>query len=264
MKSTPHTLAVALAIILAAIVGSTDAAVVADFDSMATGPTSAAALSSATTGGSWSVNTGRDPGLASIHDDAGDKALVLDDDNGGNSGTISFATLTLDSAADFATPDSIVAIDFTTAARRTGADKGLRYEFQAADGTLAAYFAWNNSGVVNLNGENAESGHPFDFLAAWDAADPDNRDVDISFADGMVALVFSNDTDTYTHTTSVLNGVTAIGRMQVFSQFSATSSKGVYLDDITITRTVATIPAPAALPAGLAVIGLLAFRRRRV
>lgn len=229
-----------------------------DFASLSNGTVVNADLNGVTTGGTWVLNQARVANFE-IQDSGGDKALLLDDpDSTGNSGTVQFAAVLLSSAVNLST-DSVT-WDFRTAARRTGTDKGLRYQFFSANGNdVAATLDWYNSGFVSLNfGEDTvnTANTAFTFLNPWDPNAASVRDVSVQFDGTAVNVSFGGESLAGT----VQNGVTGIGRVRIYSIAAASSARGLFLDDVTVTT------APVPEPGSIALLGLgslLAFTRRR-
>jgi len=229
-----------------------------DFASLANGTVTNLDLNGVTTGGSWVLNQARVANFE-IQDSGGDKALLLDDpDSTGNSGTVQFAAVLLSSAVNLST-DSVT-WDFRTAARRTGTDKGLRYQFFSANGNdVAATLDWYDTGFVSLNfGEDTvnTANTAFTFLNPWNPSSASVRDVSVQFDGTAVNVSFGGESLVGT----VQNSVTGIGRVRIYSISAASSARGLFLDDVTVTT--APIPEPSSL-ALLGLGSLLAFKRRR-
>lgn len=245
---TMMTLALSITLAPAATLLSTD------LQSLSNGAVTSASLDSVTTGGSWSLDTARTGTTFTI--EGTDRALLADDtDLTGNAGTQEFATLTLDAVADFST--NAVTWDFTTAIRRTGAGKGLRYEFLNGASTIAT-LDWFDGGSVTLTGTTTDSGtEAFSFLAAWgNGSASEIKDFSAVFSNTGLALNFES------NSLSVALGSTSIDRMVVSSisnggTFEA-ERRGVFIEEITVTQ----VPEPtSALLGGLGLLFLL--RRRR-
>lgn len=211
--------------------------VTADFDAVATGPVDGAALTAATTGGTWSLNTTRGA-TYEIQDSAGDKALLLDDpDLTGNNNAIQFAGLFLSDSHPLA--DGDMTWTFRTAARRTGTNKGLRFEFLDLSGnSVAATVDWYSGGAVNLNGVGGGGTSDFTFLHPWNPTSPAVRDVSVTFSGTTVSLTFG----AVSLTGTIQNGVTDIRRLRIYSINSAVDAKGLFLDDLTVTQNTDMIP----------------------
>lgn len=227
-----------------------------NFAAHATGAATAATLNAVTTGGTWTLITGRGA-TYEIQDSSGDKALLLDDpDTTGNNGVIQFAGIGLGSTIDLTTSD--VTWDFSTAARRTGANKGLRFEF-GTGATVAATIDWYSDGLVTLNTSEDSANDAttaFTFLGSWNAASTAIRDLSVTFSGTTVSATFGGATLEGT----IQNSLTTIGRLRIYSIGSDVAAKGLFLDDISVTAT--PVPEPsAALLAALA--GCLGITRRR-
>jgi hypothetical protein len=224
-----------------------------NLQSLSTGAVTAANLTSVTTGGTWALNTGRS-GTAYTIDGTTDRAFLADDsDVTGNDGTQVFATVTLNTVADFST--DAVTWDFRTATRRTGAGKGLRYEF-LNNTTVVATLDWFDGGSVTLTGTGMDtSTETFSFLSTWgDGTSTAIKDFSAVFSSTGLALNFEDDV------LSVALGSTSIDRMIVSSISNggfAAERRGVFLDEISVTQ----VPEPSA--AVLGSLGLLYLLRRR-
>ena len=199
------------------------------------GPVTAANLNAQTTGGTWSLNSGRGATYTIQETTAGaDRALLADDADNSNAGTIQFASIVLNSPAVFST--NTVKVEFRTAPRRTGVGKALLYQFFDGN-TLAASLEWDHSAQLSLNGAVGNSS--FTFLNSWNVASSAVRDVTVAFAGNKVRIVFGG---VLLHA-PVLNSATRVTRIVVSSSSTAVESRGVFLDDITVT----SIPAPPTL-----------------
>lgn len=227
-----------------------------DFDSLPDGSVTNAVLNTATTGGIWYLNPNRGASYE-IQDSSGDKALLLDDpDNTGNNGVIQFAGITLGTTIDLTT--DAVTWDFRAATRRTGTDKGLRFEFYATGGvTVAATIDWFNDGSVSLNAGEDSGSSAFTFLNPWNAASSSVRDVSVTFSGSAVSVDFGGESLVGT----VQNSVTDIQRFRVYSIGSSGQARGLFLDDITATTTA--VPEPSVAVVATVLLGMGVLRRRR-
>jgi MYXO-CTERM domain-containing protein len=226
-----------------------------NFQSHAAGPATVASLDAATTGGFWSLNGFRNSGAATYEiqlDGSGDKALMLDDNTNGNAGKLSFVTITLNTAAGFAT--DAVTLTTATAARRTGTNKSYVYEFLGTGGMVGARITWSHGGDVSFNNGAATGSASFTGLFPWDSSSTAVHGVSAVFSGGNVVLSLGS---ANSGTLSLLNGVTSFSALRVFSDGSNSAARGLFLDDITVTQ----VPEPAA--ALLGSLGLLALLRRR-
>jgi len=224
-----------------------------DFQSHATGAATDASLNAVgvTTGGTWTLNTGRDATYTIEEDTAGsvgDKAVLMDD--GTTSGTVAFATLELTSAADFGIDPAT--IHFTTVARRAGGGRDLLFEFLGRDSShnevVAANIRWNYTdpamGEISFNGATALATN-WNTFSEWnaDAASTHLREVSAVFSASTVTLDFGGPVPLTSGPVAVLNGATVFTGLRVSSVGSA-ATVGLYLDDITVTGTAASPPPP--------------------
>lgn len=202
------------------------------FASLADGAVTQTDLDSATTGGTWFLKTDRGASFT-IQDSSGDKALLLDDpDLTGNSGEIQFGTATLTTPIDLAT--QAATWTFRTATRRTGPDRSLRFQFLNAAGTsVAAQLDWTSTGTITLNTNQASDASAFVFQNPWDAASTNVRDVSVHFSGGTITATFGG----VSLVGTVINGVADIGRLRVSSSGSSVSTRGVFLNDLSVTTT---------------------------
>ncbi len=246
-----------------------------NFASLGAVTVDAADLTGVTTGGTWTLNTTRGATYATQVNGAapgpvGSTAVVLDDTNGGNAGVISFATLTLDSAVDFST--DAVTWSFPTATRRTGANKGLRYEFLTGV-TSVATLNWDEGGGLTLTGSNSDTGSSaFQFLNDWiNSNDPRGvREMAFTFFDdtldvtitdpGLVGNLQGPNNPLQSASLSVSLGSSIIDRLVVYSTGSENAgAKGVFLGEITVIQ----VPEPGVTMLAVAAGGLLAIRVAR-
>ncbi|MES2983084.1 MAG: hypothetical protein V4727_12290 [Verrucomicrobiota bacterium] len=221
-----------------------------NFNSLATGAVTDANLNSVTTGGVWTLDTARVGATYTIEGPNGDRALLADDTDNNNNGVQIFTTVVLNNVANFSV--DAVTWNFDTAARRTAANRGVRYEFFSG-ATSVASLVWSNSGTLNLTGTNTASGTSGQtVLFAWDETASEVRDFTAVFQGTALNLTFGG------QSLSVNLGGSSIDRMSVYSSASDTGNRGVYLDNMLVTQ----IPEPsAALLGGIGVLMLL--RRRR-
>jgi hypothetical protein len=261
MKSrfTNHPPRVASALAALALFQSAPAAtttlMATNFQSHATGPATRGSLDAATAGGTWSLNGSRNSGAATYDiqvDGNGDKALMLDDATNGNSGKLSFATITMNTTASFAI--DAITITTATAARRTGSDKAYVFEFLGTGGAVGARITWSNGGNVSFNNGAASGSAGFTFLSPWDSSSTAVHDLSAVFSGSNVVLSFGS---ANSGPLSVLNGVTGFTALRVFSDGSNSAARGLYLDDITVTQV------PEAAVSMLGTLGLIALLRRR-
>ncbi|MEP2774644.1 MAG: hypothetical protein ABJQ29_08620 [Luteolibacter sp.] len=235
-----------------------------NFAALPDGPVTQAALNGVTSGGTWFwPNRGA---TYEIQDDNGDKA-VLADDLSGNGGVITLIALTASAANAVDLTTHIGTFNFRTGTRRTGNDKGLRYQFVNQDNSaIIATLDWLHNGnqlVLNAGALDEHSvtqgvGERFSssFLGAWDADSDDIYDVSVTFSGSTVTATFGSET----LTSSFLNPATDIGRLQVQTIGSATAAKGAFLDDVTLSATL--IPEPSIGILALLGLGTLLRRRR--
>lgn len=240
-----------------ALAGSASAATLlsTNFQGHATGAVTDASLNAVTTGGTWVLNTARGGNFV-IEEDAagasiGDKALLLDDDSSLAINTL-FTTLTLTSAASFATN----AITFTTSTmpRRTGPNRDLRYQFRGTGGTIAGSILWDSdTNTVSFNGGTPVALPFVGMFGGWDADNADIRDMTAVFSGGTVTYTFGG---VSSGPIAVQNSVTDLLDFRTINTASGAGAVGLYLDEILITQ----VPEPrAALLGGL---GLLVLLRR--
>ncbi|MDB4500934.1 glycosyl hydrolase [Akkermansiaceae bacterium] len=231
-------------------VALSSAQIVADFSSLTAGPVTSSALNSVTTGGTWYLNPDRGAAFEIQEDGTGDKA-ILADDTAGNAGTITLIGLTaaVGNEVDLTTHDAF--FDFVTGTRRTGNNKGLRYEFlnQAGTATLAT-LDWLHSGnqiVLNAGAANEDSGSDSfsgSFLSPWDSTSASVRNVSVTFSGAMVTVTFGGKT----LVSSFLDDATDVGRARVVTVGSAAAAKGAYLDEVCLSsapsETALVVPGP--------------------
>lgn len=232
-----------------------------DMQSLSNGTVTAANLTSVTTGGSWSLNTGRSGASYTIVQDSvapttGDRALLMDDpDLTGGNGTQNFATVTLSSPSSFAT--NAITVATTTAIRRTGVNKTYTYEFLGTGGTVGATITWNGvvSGAesISFNGGTPVTDAAL-FLAAWDQESTVVRDISAVFSGGNVTLTWGS---LSSGPIPVLNSVSSLETISFNSGSSDVSRRGMFIDEILVTQ----VPEPGA--AFLGGIGMLCLLRRR-
>lgn len=222
-----------------------------DFDLLPSGAVTTANLNTATTNGTWALNTGRGA-TYTRSGAANDYALLADDADGGNANVISFATITLAAVADFTT--DAVTWSFNTATRRTGVNKGLRYEFLSG-ATSVATLDWVEGGGLTLTGTGPDGtgNSAFAFLFAWNETDAAARSLSATFAGTNLNLNFED------QSLSVALGSSTIDRLVISSTGSENAgAKGVFLDDMLVTQ----VPEPSsALLAGIGALFLLHRRR---
>jgi hypothetical protein len=252
---TTMTLALSIATAPAATLLSTN------LQSLSTGAVIASNLTSVTTGGAWGLNTGRSGASYTIVEDTtgsptGDRALLMDDpDLSGNSGTSNFATVTLTSAASFATDAITVAT--TTGIRRTGVNKTYTYEFLGTGGTVGATITWIGAGSgaesISFNGGAPVTDAAL-FLAAWNEESPVVRDITAVFSGSNVTLTWGG---LSSGSIPVLNSVSTLETISFNSGGSDVERRGIFIDEISVTQ----VPEPDA--AVLGSLGLLYLLRRR-
>jgi hypothetical protein len=228
----------------------------ANFDTHATTSATDASLNAVTTGGTWSLN-GSIGATYDIQADGTDKALLLDDTDGFVAEQL-FASISLDSAADFST--NAVTWDFGAAPRRTGQAKTLTFRFLSGGDTIAN-LVWsddnstNDAGTISLNTDIEAQSFPFLFL--WDASSTAVKDASVTFSAAGVAASFGS----ASLSASLLTGGTTVDEVQVLSSNTAVSNSkavGFFVDDITVTQ----VPEPGSF-ALLGLGGLCMIRRRR-
>lgn len=246
-------------IFLAVSSATTNAGVIlsTDFDSLTTGTVTAADLDSVTSGGTWTLNTARSNTTYSIVNDGGNRAFLADDTGVDDAGRVAFVDIDLDTAAAF-NAGSTVSVDFVTATRRTGVNKSLTYEFLNSSGAVLSRITWGNNGAVNFNTAVGVGTSAFTFTNPFDADGAGIRDVSISF-DGTNAFL---NFDGITSTQALLNPGTELASIRVSSDFSATTAKGVFLDNLSVSSVVA-VPEPSSLLALLFLAPTAFLRRKR-
>lgn len=222
------------------------AQIATDFSSLTAGPVTSSTLNSVTTGGVWYLNTGRGAAFEIQEDGTGDKS-ILGDDISGNAGTITLMALSAAAGneIDLSTHDAF--FDFVTGTRRTGNNKGLRYEFlnQAGTATIAT-LDWLHNGnqiVLNAGAANEDSsGDRFSasFLFPWNSTSASVRDVSVTFSGAIVTATFGGNT----LVSSFLDDATDVGRVRVVTVGSAGAAKGAYLDEVTLSSTPTTPTEP--------------------
>lgn len=229
------------------------AQVTSDFSSMTAGSVTSASLNSVTNGGTWYLNTARGATFEIQEDGAGDKA-IMGDDGSGNGGTITLMALTASAGnqVDLTTHDAT--FDFATATRRTGNNKGLRYEFLNQSGSaVLATLDWLHNGnelVLNDGAANEASlaiggeGFASSFLSPWDSGNSKVRNVSVTFSGAIVTVTFGSNT----LISSFLNDAADVGRLRVQTVGTSTAAKGAFLDEVTLSstpaETVTFVPGP--------------------
>lgn len=225
------------------------AQVTTDFSSLAAGSVTATDLNSVTTGGVWFLNTSRGASFEIQEDGTGDKA-ILGDDPGGNGGTINFMALTVSAGNQVDLTTNIATFDFRVGTRRTGNNKGIRYEFlNQAGNAVIGTLDWNHNGnelVLNDGAVDEDSvtqttgagGEAFSgsFLGSWNSTAEEVQNVSVEFSGSTVTATFGSET----LSASFLNSATDVGRVRVWTTGTATAAKGAFLDEVTLT----TAPAP--------------------
>ncbi|MEP4077294.1 glycosyl hydrolase [Haloferula sp.] len=227
-------------IALSAVISS--AQVTTDFSSLTAGPVTGGNLNSVTTGGVWYLNTNRGASFEIQEDGTGDKA-IQGEDSANNAGTITLMALTTTSGneVDLLTHDAT--FDFVTGTRRTGNNKGLRYQFLNQAGTaVIANLDWNHNGnelVLNDGAANEVSisigseGFASSFVFPWDSTSSKVRHVSVTFSGGIVTATFGSNTIT----SSFLDDATDVGRLRVITVGTSGGAKAGYLDEITLSST---------------------------
>lgn len=206
------------------------------FDDHATGAATDASLDAVTTAGAWTLNTARSAATYTVKNDAGDKALELDDVGSDNAGEQVFATLTFPAALSFSTEP--VGFAFNTAARRDAGERGYLFVFKDAGGNEAGRLEWASdiggaTDGVYLNGTAGTPGSGASLgtvamggsLNPWVATD---RLLSVTFSNAQIHVDFAG----VTGSAAVLNGATDLKSMTVLSNGSNPGNRGLYLDDI--------------------------------
>jgi len=226
-----------------------------DFDADTTGP------------GSWTLVKTGDIDRVDFAVDAGgtDWAFVMDDgDNSGNDPAPSYVELAFDDPIDFST--WAVTVSFDMIFGRSGNNKEL--QMTGFNGTSEVFqFTWNVDGNVNGNSLDAEllGGTQSQMSASYGSQHTSNNTnynpakmkafsvtLDSSATDSLIYSaegltdVNTDALNSNTQLTSVRWGIT-----------SDVDAAGFWLDNVVVT------PAPAALPAGLALLGMVAMKRRK-
>jgi hypothetical protein len=227
-----------------------------DFNSLASGTVTVSNLNAVTTDGTWTLDTAN--ATFERSGSTGDYALLADFSTGGPAPFVeTLATVVLSTAADFST--NAVTWSFNTATRRTGAGKGLRYEFFNG-GNLVASLDWSDAAtdILALTGTATDTGtSAFAFLASWDQNASAARAFSAVFEGTNLDLSFGAES------LSVTIGSSSIDRLVVSSVNHedvvgfGDENKGVFLDNMTVTQ----IPEPSS--ALLGCLGLLYLLRRR-
>ncbi|MEN8772372.1 MAG: glycosyl hydrolase [Akkermansiaceae bacterium] len=225
------------------------AQITADFGSLDAGPVTSAILDSATAGGVWFLNTSRGAFFEIQEDGAGDKA-IMGDDSAGNAGNITLMALTASGGREVDLTTHDATFDFVTGTRRTGNNKGLRYEFLNQDGTaIIATLDWLHNGnqiVLNDGAVNQDSiaigseGFASSFLSPWDSTSAKVRNLSVTFSGAIVTASFGSNT----LTSSFLNDASDVGRVRLVTIGSSAAAKGAYLDGVTLSATPAEIIIP--------------------
>lgn len=216
-------------------------------------------LNAVTTGGTWGFNTGGNRTQTIVQDGVapttGDRALLFDDvDASGNGGTINFGSISLTTAANFAT--NAVTLTTSTGLRRTGGSKTYTYQFEGTGGTVGATITWTGGTqeTVSFNGGTPVNTGPL-FLGAWDEESTRVMDITAVFSGGNVTLTWGGISS---GSIPLLNGVTDLKNLRFVHGGSDGGPRGMFIDEILVTQ----VPEPsAALLVALA--GCLAINRRR-
>jgi len=228
------------------IVPSSSAPIV-NLDDHATDPATDASLDGISIDSIWTLNAARGATYG-IEDDAGDKALLMDDINDGNDGEIEFATLTLDTPASFA--NERVVFEFKTIARRDFDDRGYIFAFKDSLGNEAGRLEWisdlngaKNGVYLNGTANTPASGDSIGDVtmtatSAWSANSENLKQLSVTFDNGNISVDF----DGVIGSDAVLNSATDIASMLILSNGSNTGNRGIYIDDIN-PRTTAAAPA---------------------
>lgn len=210
-----------------------------DFDSLTTGAIASADLNTVSTGGTWFFNSSRGASHEA-QDSGGDKAVLMDDpDASGNGGNILFAGVTLDNSVDLTQKQ--VTWQFRVATRRTGNNKGLRFNIvDTATNQPAVQLDWHhNSNTVSLNNGEDSGTSSFAFLNPWDTNSSNVKDVTISIVGNGVTVDF----DGLKLFGNVQNASTSISNLRVWSIDSSAAARGVFIDDMTLeTDTLSGVP----------------------
>ena len=233
-----------------------------DFDSMSTsGQTTEALLDSATTGGTWSLNTTRGNESYTIAaDDSGNGNLAfLSDDTSTNRTFETFATIDLDTAVTLSSLGTGETLDMTfqAATRRSGNNKELQYLLGDSSGTVGLEIAWNNDGnEVFLNGTSFATGVSFSNVNPWDSTAATVFDVQISIhGDGDITGSFAG--NAFPAGAALTGGIADIDQFVFASADKSNSAKGGYLNDISME----VVPEPSML-VPLAAAFVLGIRHR--
>ena len=259
MNTTTKTLFAAAISALTLTTAQAASLLTTDFDSHATAAATNASLNDVTSGGTWSLNTGRADTTYSVVADVTDKALLLDDSANTTSGTNEFATLNLNSAATFTTDAATFATRLRP--RRTGGNRDLFFEFLSGSDVVASVL-WENDGDVSeandsvyFNGSGTSSGNlNYVSTGSWDEDNSNVHDLSAVFSGSNVTLNLGG---VSSGSISVLNSATTVTGFRISSEGSS-ATDGVFFDDISITQ----VPEPGSL-ALLGLGGLCLLRRRR-
>ena len=230
-----------------------------NLQSHAAGSATAASLNAVTTGGTWGFNTGGNRTQTIVDDGVGsttgDRALLFDDaDTTGNNGTINFGSISLNTAASFAT--DAVTLTTSTALRRTGGSKTYTYQFEGTGATVGATITWTGGAqeTVSFNGGTPVNTGPL-FLGAWDEESTRVMDITAVFSGGNVTLSWGNISS---GEISVLNSVTDLKNLRLAHGGTDPGPRGIFIDDILVPQ----VPEPSSSRLG-GLCALLLLRRRR-
>ncbi len=274
MRKSVVTLAIGLLIAVLATALSVEASVIVgvDFNEVDTGDVTAAELGTATTGGSWSLNTGRTGGTRAVFDDdsgEGDKALLLDSTSSPANDAF-FGTMWFDEAVDL---DSLgvqkLDISFETTTSRYGVGKSLQYRLRDSDGNYALQLVWWNDGRLNITdaddtdttianistlqeAQMQDGGNIY-----WDSTDSKIQTVNISVASGGGYELTWSGAKSGTRSGNLANEVTNINRLEFLSGGANTDAKGMFLNNISV------IPEPAGVGLMGFFAGTIFYIRRR-